>query len=610
MTTSSMRTLWAVVGCLAAALLLTWPSDAGANRALLTKTAVYTELCANCPLPIEEMLIPPPEAQIEGPCGVAVSAGGDIYVSDYYHRVVDVFAPGGAYKSQFALGGKNSVFGVNTLDAVCGLAFDAADNLYANEFHQAVLRLKPSVGVIDSGESTGVAVDSAGNVYVNDRTYVAKYAAPVEPGEAPVAKIGLGSLGDAFGLAVFGGKVYVPDAAAGVVKVYEPALKLTDPVQTINRSGGFRSLVDAAVAVDPANGHLLVVDNAQPGFEHPVAAVYEFDSSGGYLGSLPRPEAGGKPTGPIFGEPPGIAVDPARGRLFVTDGNSELSNVYAYGAYTVSGSAGAPAGSGSPAPNSAEQQGSSALVGGAAAGSRLATASVAIRRGPVQVSFDGELTPHALPRRGSAPVGIAVDAVIAGTNGGAPPQLRKLAIAINRNGRFTPAGLPLCGIEAIQPSTTAGALAACGDSLVGEGHFSANVKLPDQSPFPSEGKVLAFNGRLQGKPAILAHVYGTRPAPTSSVLSFRIRPSHGTYGSVLETSLPQATGDWGYVTGLRMTLRRRFSYRGRSRSYLRAGCPAPAGFPGAVFPLARTSFSFAGGMTLTSVLNRECTAKG
>ena len=44
-----------------------------------------------------------------------------------------------------------------------------------------------------------------------------------------------------------------------------------------------------------------------------------------------------------------------------------------------------------------------------------------------------------------------------------------------------------------------------------------------------------------------------------------------------------------------MNLRRRFSYRGNSRSFLSAGCPAPAGFPSAAFPLASTSFAFAGG---------------
>ena len=59
-----------------------------------------------------------------------------------------------------------------------------------------------------------------------------------------------------------------------------------------------------------------------------------------------------------------------------------------------------------------------------------------------------------------------------------------------------------------------------------------------------------------------------------------------------------------------MTLSRRYSYRGQRHSYLSAGCPAPKGFPGVSFPLARTSFAFAGGMKLTSTLTRDCKVRG
>lgn len=232
------------------------------------------------------------------------------------------------------------------------------------------------------------------------------------------------------------------------------------------------------------------------------------------------------------------------------------------------------------------------------------------QQGDLRISFDGELTPHALPRTGSAPVKVAVGAKIAATNGATPPQLRRISIAINRNGHFTPAGLPICSLKEIQPSTTADALKACRRSLVGEGSFSAKVLLPQQAPFPSQGKVFAFNGTFNGAPAVLAHVYGTNPVPTSYTIPFAISPTKGTYGTVLSASLPQVTSDWGYVTGLQMTLGRTFTYRGHKRSYLSAACPAPKGFPGAVFPFARASFAFAGRKTLTSTLTRNCGVRG
>jgi hypothetical protein len=232
------------------------------------------------------------------------------------------------------------------------------------------------------------------------------------------------------------------------------------------------------------------------------------------------------------------------------------------------------------------------------------------QRGDLRVAFGGSLTPHALPRSGTAPVKVAVGAKIATTNGSNPPQLRRISIAINRNGRFEPKGLPLCSLEQIQPTTTADALAACRASLVGEGSFSAKVLLPQQAPFPSAGKVYAFNGTYRGRAAILAHVYGTQPIPTSYTIPFQISRSKGTFGTVLSASLPQVTSEWGYVTGLQITLGRTFSSHGKRRSYLSAGCPAPKGFPGAVFPFAKASFAFGGRGTLTSVLNRSCGARG
>jgi hypothetical protein len=229
--------------------------------------------------------------------------------------------------------------------------------------------------------------------------------------------------------------------------------------------------------------------------------------------------------------------------------------------------------------------------------------------GPVRVAFSGKFSPQALPRHGTAPISVSIGGRITTTNGKPPPQLRRIEIAINRNGRVDATGLPVCGLREIQPSTDAGALRSCRRSLIGEGNFSANVALPQQAPFPSRGKVLAFAGREHGRPVVLAHVYGTDPVPTSYTLPFEIRSSRGTFGTVLAASLPQVTSDWGFVTGISLRLDRRFSFRGKRRSFVAAGCPAPAGFPGAVFPLARASFVFAGGRTVSSVLSRSCRAK-
>ncbi len=245
--------------------------------------------------------------------------------------------------------------------------------------------------------------------------------------------------------------------------------------------------------------------------------------------------------------------------------------------------------------------GASSLLALCALGSPFAWAEVSQKNG-VRVSVSGALSPKRLPRKGSAPVAVSVKGEITAASADVLPQLQHLSIAINSAGHLDVAGIPHCRINHINPSTNQEALAACRSSLVGEGSFSANVVLPEQSPFPSKGKLLAFNGQIGRKPAIFAHIYGTKPIPTSYVFAFKVKHQKGTYGTILETDFPKATGEWGYVTGIELNLNK--------KRFLTAGCPAPKGFTKASFPLMRTDFAFAGGLSLTNTLNRSCDAKG
>ena len=232
------------------------------------------------------------------------------------------------------------------------------------------------------------------------------------------------------------------------------------------------------------------------------------------------------------------------------------------------------------------------------------------QRDNLRVKFDAQVTPQALPRHGAAPIAVGVGGTVSTTDGSTPPQLRQVKIAINSAGRLDAKGLPTCRLDEIQPATTANALAACGPAKVGEGSFSANVVIPEQSPFPSDGVLVAFNGVQGGKPVIYAHVYGTEPIPTSFTLPLKISRAKGKFGTVLTATLPNVTSSAAYVTGLTLRLHRTFAYRGARHSYLSAGCPAPDGFPGTVYPLARATFSFAGAAPLSATATRSCTARG
>jgi hypothetical protein len=233
------------------------------------------------------------------------------------------------------------------------------------------------------------------------------------------------------------------------------------------------------------------------------------------------------------------------------------------------------------------------------------------QQGTLRVSFEGGIAPHALPRVGKAPVAVTLAGNIKTTDGQDPPQLRTISLAINKNGRLDYKGLPRCNFHQIQPASTVEAKESCHRSLVGKGTFKANVALPEQSPFPSNGTILAFNGNLHGKPVIYAHIYGTEPLPTSFVLPFHIRQrGGGGYATTLVADLPQVAAQWGFVSGVSLTLQRNFTYNGKRHSYLSAGCPAPKGFPGATFPFAKAAFGFEDGRTLRSTLTRSCGVRG
>jgi len=242
--------------------------------------------------------------------------------------------------------------------------------------------------------------------------------------------------------------------------------------------------------------------------------------------------------------------------------------------------------------------------------SAIATAAIT-QKDNLRVTVSAKMTPHALPRSGTAPVSVSVAGQVSTTDESTPPQLQKLTIEINRHGRIDSAGLPVCKVGLIRTASNGRALGACGSALVGQGRFFGTITLPGSAPYPIEGKLLVFNGKEHGKPVLLGHIFSPHPFATSFVITFEIKSNrHGAYGTTLTANMTKALGNKRNLTGLEMTLSRRYTYRGKAHSYISAGCPAPKGFPGAVFPLARTAFSFAGGTKLTSTLTSDCKVRG
>jgi hypothetical protein len=281
--------------------------------------------------------LPPHSELLEDPCGVAVDSHGDIYVADYYHDQIGIFDPAGSLLTR--------ITGVDPGDGPCALAVSAGGDLYVNDYHRDVVRLTPSQFPpqfdttygeriqIDPGPATGLALDpTTGNLLIDQRTRIVER----DPSGALLRAFGESNLGAYYGVAVSGfpatlGDAYVADAASDTVKVFAPSGALAGTLDGAGTpAGGFASLVDAALAVDGADGHLFVTDDLQSLYvEHPRAVLDEFNPAGAYRGGLPE-----FPT-LLAGEPSGLAIDnsggASQGDVLLTTGNSEGSSLGLYG---------------------------------------------------------------------------------------------------------------------------------------------------------------------------------------------------------------------------------------------------------------------------------------
>lgn len=234
-----------------------------------------------------------------------------------------------------------------------------------------------------------------------------------------------------------------------------------------------------------------------------------------------------------------------------------------------------------------------------------AWATVVQPRG-LRVTVLSQIQPSKLPRSEPAPIAVFISGHIATPSGETPPQLQTMRVEVNRHGLLRATGLTSCRLPEVQPGSSGRALARCGDALVGSGRFWASIVLPDQRPYATRGRLLVFNGRRAGRRVLFAHIYTRKPFASSFVVTFAIRHLNGAFGTELTASLPQALGTWGFVDRIKLTLRRRYRYRGAQRSFFNAACPAPAGTRIASFPLALATFSFPGGRTARAKVMKTC----
>jgi hypothetical protein len=198
-----------------------------------------------------------------------------------------------------------------------------------------------------------------------------------------------------------------------------------------------------------------------------------------------------------------------------------------------------------------------------------------IRAGNLFLRDNGGIFPSKLPRHSQTPISARIDAAIGTVDGTHPPAVRTLNIDFDKSIQVNAKGLPTCREGQLVARSTADAKKACPDAIVGSGEAEVEVAFPEQEPIDAKGPVFLFNGGVHGGTTLLfVHTYVDVPAPTAVIATVKITRIHrGHYGIHTVSQIPAIAGGAGSVIRFKLTIGRKFTYKGKKESYLTASCP-------------------------------------
>jgi hypothetical protein len=224
-----------------------------------------------------------------------------------------------------------------------------------------------------------------------------------------------------------------------------------------------------------------------------------------------------------------------------------------------------------------------------------------LRAGDILIEAHGDFSPRALPRHENAPITLRGGGRISTVSGELPPRLETIAIEFDRHGSVVTTGLPTCSYGRLLATTTKTARRLCPGAIVGSGFGKAQVKLPEQGPFPVSSPITLFNGRPEGgEPTVLAHAHLTQPVPTTFLVSIAIERIHkGIYGYRTAARIPKIADGAGIPVSGSLRIGRRWTYRGERLSYVNARCENGR-------LQARGEFDFDDGTELSGTFIRPC----
>jgi hypothetical protein len=209
-----------------------------------------------------------------------------------------------------------------------------------------------------------------------------------------------------------------------------------------------------------------------------------------------------------------------------------------------------------------------ALVG---AGSAEA---IKLRIGNIIIVGDGGFSPTKLPKYHDAPIKIFGHSSFKTVDGTRPSPLRKLVLEFDKHGSVETRGLPKCSEAKLVATTTVQARKLCPDAIVGKGFGTGVVELPEQRPIKVSSPITIFNGPVKhGDPTVIGHAHIDYPGPTTFLVPVEIQKvHHGRYGFKTIVNFPKLVNGYGSPTYGRLTIGRKWRYKGKTLSFANARC--------------------------------------
>jgi hypothetical protein len=195
--------------------------------------------------------------------------------------------------------------------------------------------------------------------------------------------------------------------------------------------------------------------------------------------------------------------------------------------------------------------------------------------GNIVVVTDGGFTPKVLSKHRLTPISIHGYGRLSTLDGTLPPVLEHIVFWFDKHGAVQTRGLPVCPVRRLRATTTAQARRLCPGAIVGTGFGTAVVQFPESAPIRASSPITIFNGpRKHGNPTVLAHAHLTVPVPTTYLVPIEIQRVHdGRYGYKTDARIPRIAGGAGVPIYGRLSIGRKWTYRGHRMSYLNAYCP-------------------------------------